>query len=243
MYDDFDDMQGLGALRNPGGQWPSLTPETAAQFMAIRRGQGPTDVNKYRQIPGTYYHRRLFAAAGSTELRFFNDQARPHLSNIDGGRLPAERPMWLRAISFDLEDVTTTNNDTSIGAIIADGTFTNTVGTLARAEAKNNIANLALVQLRVGDTLVFDNTGLDTFPSGTGMAADVAGTFAAGGAAVNLHNGAPVWSNKAFLVSPFPLLPDKIIDLTVRWPLLVPITGGITIKATLWGEQLITGSF
>lgn len=231
------------------GSWPGLSDLMQDAASAIMNGRTP-DPNRFNTRKHIFYHRQNYATAGTSSIKFFSNVApEDHICNLPTqGMLGAETFFRLEAVRFKVETgVTSAANPARVaaGAQATSGATTNTV--LPMIEELRTILQQGLVFLRVGDRKVVDGVhGMDRFPQGTGVDAVAAiATNSATTLATHmalLANGQPHVGN-AFILNPkFALLPQKPIDLELRFQALMTVTTQFVLKAELEGTLVTPGN-
>lgn len=213
--------------------WPGMTAATAIQFSKLGNGGKITKPNSFVQKHERYYHQVAYAAAGQTQLNFFNVGASEHVCNLNQGLVPDERPFWLTGVCVTFQDLTAagaedgaTHHATSLASIAL------------RASEIRKVLMSGLLQMRVADRLILDVQDLTHFPSdGAFNVASVAGPTAA---LVSYSNGLAVAGNRFRLPAPYPILPGKPVSIALKWAAVQSITtNGGRVKVELVGESVL----
>jgi hypothetical protein len=219
--------------------WPGMTLETAQQFSRIGAGLPISQPNKFAQVHVRYYHQVNVAASGVTQLSFFNVGQQEHISNLNNGLAPDERPFWLTGICFTPQDLTTA------------GAINNEFYTAAAQGANQLNAHLnyvrailqgGLFQLFIGDRKILDVQDLTHFPADGGFSPVVAATLTSTHSMGGPQNGQPIAGNRFRLPAPYPVLPGKQILGIVKWQSAISTTAAANafrLKCELVGESVL----
>lgn len=231
------------------GTWPGLSDQMqeAASFIMNGRTPNPNVFNTRKHI---FYHRADYATGGATSFKFFSNVApSDHVCNLPTqGMLGAEMFFRLEVIRFKVETgVTSVANPTRVGAGAQATSHATNNTVLPMIEELRTILQQGLIFLRVGDRKVVDGVhGLDRFPQGSGVdAAAAVATNSATTLATHmalLNNGQAHVSNGYVLNPKFALLPQKIIDMEVRFQAAMTVTTAFVLKAELEGTLVTPGN-
>ncbi len=214
--------------------WPGMTAATAAQFTRIGRGLPISKPNQFAQIHVRYYHQQTYAAAGQTQLTFFQANASEHVTNLNNGLTPDERPFWLTGITCTLQFLTSAGAASTVQPFSAD-----TVASVAFQQMSNAMA-AGLLQLYVGDRLVHEGQGLDKYCADGGSWTAPSSALAANNV-VPYNNGLPVAGNRFKFPAPYPILPGKPVKVLAKWQAAYAITGATAcrLRVELVGESVM----
>lgn len=222
--------------QNPANLWPGMTLETGIQFSRIGRGLPVSKPNQFAQVHVRYYHVVDYGAAGDTQFTFFNAAQSDHVTNVNNGQIPDERPFWLTGICITPQDLT------AAGARSGTQLSAAAITAFARAEEIRTILQGGLFQLFLGDRKIVEAQDLTHFPSDGGpFVSSAAISFAAAtnASAAPINNGEPVAGNRFRLPAPYPILPGKTIKALVSFKSLLTITTAMRLKVELVGESIL----
>lgn len=219
--------------------WPGMSGPTSIQFTRLGRGLPISRPNQFAQIHSRYYHQQAYNTAGVSQLTFFNVGASEHVSNMNNGVVPDDRPFWLTGLCVTFQNLT------AAGAASGGINAADDLSTMAtRADEVRKILEGGLLQLRIGDRMILETQDLTHFPSDGGFYVSAAGQGvpAAGagkGAFVNYTNGEPISGNRFRFPAPYPVLPGKPVSVILKWQSLLTITTNAgRIKVELVGETV-----
>jgi len=214
--------------------WPGMTAATAAQFTRIGRGLPISKPNQFAQVHVRYYHQQTYAAAGQTQLTFFQVGATEHVTNLNNGIAPDERPFWLTGLTCQFQFLTSGGAASTAQPFSAD-----TVASVAFQQISNAMA-AGLLQLYVGDRLIHEGQGLDKYCADGGAWSSPSSALASNNV-VPYNNGMPLAGNRFKFPSPYPILPGKPVKLTCRWQTAYAITGltAARLRVELVGESVM----
>ncbi len=190
-------------------------------------------------LPGEFYHRQTYAAAGQGSLTFWsNAQAQPIISNWPSAGLPSAKPFVLMGLRFCYDPLD------SAGARIS-----NQVGLAASASPITNGEELrtifagGIVDFSVLNQKKVDGVfGLNRFPQGAGSSFDVASATTATTTTYNaasFTNGVPMKGNEWRFPVPMVIGPNTTISSTVTWPTVLSVTAAFTLRAEMFGVVLL----
>lgn len=216
--------------------WPGMTLATSVQFTRVGRGLPISKPSQFAQVHVRYYHQVDYGTGGHTSLTFFNAGAQDHVSNVNNGTIPDERPFWLTGVCISWQDLTAAGARS--GVQIASGN----INAYARAEEVRTILNAGLFNLTVGDRKIIEAQDLTHFPADGGFhvgGVSISHAAATASAAVPFNNGAPIAGNRFRLPAPYPILPGKPIRGLITWPQALSVTVAGRLRVELVGESIM----
>lgn len=200
-----------------------------------------------------YWHRQAYAAAGTTDvLRFFNQAATDFVTNMQQPNTLA-RDYWFKVYSIGVRVIAgmgltgaanaANNNEvkqvTAVGALAAQEPMT-------ILEQMLRILRSGVTTFKIGDATYLERMGLDTLPFGsgpsvTGQAALDNNTTAAAaqyyGTTFGVtNNGDPFAMNQLRFRVPLVIPPQLSFGLDVRFQSALALAGGGVIEAYLEGD-------
>ena len=221
--------------------WPGITPETGEEFVRVGRGLPLKSPNKFAQLTQRFYHRQDYATGGASLLTFFNASIAEHVTNVNNGVLPDDRPAWITAVSVDFQDNTTAGARPSSSAAAQLSSATGGAA-FTRAEEIRTILQGGLLQMFVADRMIHEGQNLMRYPTGGGFSVDALqltqGTAGNSQSAV-WNNGIPHANNLFKLPRPYPWLPGKALKVLLKWPAALSITTATALKVEVHAEQVV----
>lgn len=191
----------------------------ALETAATKLGVGIPGRGAFFRRPYTLYHRQNVPASGQTQYIFFNEARSIGVTNLEqAGTLPANQLFIAHGMRFKFlcgitrtgARVTSTSN-TYVSSLSYGVTATSNADNVATtwkwAEKTRELLSQGQVIMRVGERDVFNQYGLEKFPSGSGLSvqSDVAASLATTASSVTpsygvnvqtLNNGERVVSNR-----------------------------------------------
>lgn len=226
----------------PQGMRPALF-EAANAFSASGRIP-PQD--RIRTTRKRFWH-RVNCPTGSTAINFFDAARSKWITNFNSGQLQNNQFFFINAIKINA----LTNITFATGAVLAAA-----AGEQSQTHATNDIPTKVLQEvltmfstglftLTVNGQVIADAYGLDAFPAGGGIAANVgfATTEAATGhAAAIVSNGVPDARN-VNTIPRYPVTPGIDVKASIEWQSGHSITNSLVFMVSLDGTLMewITG--
>lgn len=232
----------------PSQPYPGLSREMEKVVRQVMAGRIPAGSGIFKIKPWVLWSRKAYAAAGQTNLRFYNDPYDDFVTNLPTeGQLNNEMCLVAKSMHLAVET-----------GIAADGTKDaagNQVYSHATATAPILLAEecrQALIagqlKLKVGDTDLVDQKDLTHFAHGGGFnfSSGAAMTFNSAttlnGIALPFSNQSPtgkdLWNFQPWQA----ILPSKKIDCRINWKSVIAITSAVTFLRVGIAGLLITPS-
>lgn len=218
---------------------PSVFKLARALFGGLPGGKNQSWVRKTK-----YYHRLDFRADGSQTLfTFFNEARSIGVTNLDQpGTIPAGYVFGLQALRFKFTYGfdrnhkrlgVTTGTPTAAqfkGSAMnfgeASATITDNEAAVWKIQEKiRELFAQGIVTLNVAEKPLFEIFGIDSFPSGSGLATSIGASHTMTAAAAsnsiqnvmsNVTNGVPVLSNVFTLGTPYPIVAGNVFNVKLN---------------------------
>ena len=200
----------------------------AADVLAIHMGKTPNGYAKYAVARQPLLHRRNYAAAGHSNLQFFNEGEANGVTNLPRpGQLDNNHVFVATSIGVQITQGITRDG----------GTQKTALPTAANAAEIEDALALGRLIFTVDNERVIDAFDLRHFPAGAGVNAALAmdgnGSAASG---VVVNNGTP-GAQARYDFGPRPLLiaGGTPIKASIEWPAPVSLAGGGVLDLALEG--------
>lgn len=184
-----------------------------------------------------FYHRQNYAAAGQTQLKFFNETGGRAITNMaQAGQFPNPQHFAAMGLCVDVQLGHDRLGSRTSGKKFVD----DTADPITAADELYPIIKNAVLSMTVGSKKVIDEVmGLDHFPAAAGI--DLAG-FAATTETAKVYtggvvqNGVPHIANM-FLFKPTPegIPGGQSFEVEIDWLEAYALTGGGCVQVTLHG--------